>query len=185
VYPVLCGLTNKVLLATTCRRVTLDGTTSCPHVIVDLGKLDNEVVIVVLEEWLCIESGREQRFELRFGMSLVVLLDNLLETSVVELDKFGQVVDIGDNVGQVFLEEIKVFFARRILNHLSFLGVLCCIVPGDHILDLLLAITNPADDLLALDFLKCKDLVQFLLKRLVEPGLVLIGPFPAWWIWVL
>lgn len=50
---------------------------------------------------------------------------------------------------------------------------------GNHILDLLLAIADPADDLLALDFLKGKDLVQFLLKGLVEPAFILLGPFPA------
>lgn len=40
--------------------------------------------------------------------SHIVLLDNFLETGIVQLNILGQVVDIGDNVTQVLLEKQKI-----------------------------------------------------------------------------
>ena len=37
-----------------------------------------------------------------------MFLDDLLEARVVELGKLGEVVDVGDDVAQVFLEQVKV-----------------------------------------------------------------------------
>jgi len=158
-HPVLGRLANKILLATTSRRVALGRTSSRPDIVVDLGELDDESVVVVLEKGLCVQPCSKKRLKLLVGMRLVVLLDDLLEAGVVELHKLGQVVYVGNDVGQVLLEQIKLLLGWRILLGLVVLRALCNVVMGDDFLDLLLTVAYTADDFLALDFLKGKDLV--------------------------
>jgi hypothetical protein len=106
-----------------------------------------------------------------------VLLDDLLEASVVELGELGQVVDIGDDVAQILLEQVKVFVkgivvVRRVVLQLA-LGA------GDGLVDLFVRGSYAADDLVALDTDEGVDLVELLLElldkvllRLFVPGVV-------------
>lgn len=98
-----------------------------------------------------------------------MFLDDLLEARVVELGKLGEVVDVGDDVAQVFLEQVKVLLVLvgvpRIL-----LGARDCIV------DLLLGCCDATNDFLGLDALERVDLVELLLKLLDEALLRLFVP---------
>ena len=158
-HPVLGRLANKILLATTSRRVALGRTSSRPDIVVDLGELDDESVVVVLEKGLCVQPCSKKRLKLLVGMRLVVLLDNLLETGVVQLYEFGEIMYVGNDIRQVLLEQIELLLGWRILLGLVVLRVLCEIMAGNDFLDLLLTVANAADDLLALDFLKGENLV--------------------------
>lgn len=99
--------------------------------------------------------------------SHIVLLDNFLETGIVQLNILGQVVDIGDNVTQVLLEKQKIAVTGG-NNRASTTGIrrlmLRPIQARDDIRDLLLTCLYPAHDLLALHLLEGEDLVQFALE---------------------
>jgi hypothetical protein len=56
-YPVLGCLSHKVLLSTTCRRVTLDRVTLGSDQVIEPGKFHDERVVIVFEKWLGIQSG--------------------------------------------------------------------------------------------------------------------------------
>ena len=106
-----------------------------------------------------------------------MLLDDLLEARVVELGELGQVVDIGDDVAQIFLEQVEVLVKgvvalRRVVLQLA-LGA------SDSLVDLLVRGGDATDDLIALDADKGVDLVELLLElldkvllRLFVPGVV-------------
>ena len=48
-----------------------------------------------------------------------MLLDDLLEASIVQLGELGQVVHIGDDVAQILLEQLKVLLARAVTASLA------------------------------------------------------------------
>lgn len=100
-----------------------------------------------------------------------MLLDDLLEPRVVELRKLGQVVHVGDDVAQVFLEQVKV-----LLDRLAVLARRLLLCARDGILDLLLRRCYAADDLAALDALEGVDLVELRLQLLDEALLRLLVP---------
>lgn len=123
--PVFSGLADKVLLRTSSRRISLDGVTLGADQIVELGELDHECIVVVLEEGLGFESGGKNRLEMpprlfltNISLSNVVpktfkkssrsrtyimLLDNLLKPCVIQLRKLGEIMHIGDDVTQHLL----------------------------------------------------------------------------------
>jgi hypothetical protein len=115
-----------------------------------------------------------------------MLLDDLLEASVVQLSILGQVVDIGDDIAQVFFEQQKVFLGRLDILVEGSSTIFRAFAPGgvavqeaDHLIDLLFAGLDPPHDLARLDPLKGKDLVQLGLQELHERFLVVFGPFSS------
>lgn len=101
-----------------------------------------------------------------------MLLDDLLEARVVQLGELGQIVHVGDDVAQVLLEQLEVFLGRRLLARRKSIAVDF----AHDIGDLLLGRSDPADDLLGLDFLEGVDLVQLSLELLDEALLRLVVP---------
>lgn len=63
VNPILCGLTDKVLLTASCGAVAFYWVSSSPHKIVELGELDDKGIIVVAEKRLRFQSGSENGLE--------------------------------------------------------------------------------------------------------------------------
>jgi hypothetical protein len=104
---------------------------------------------------------------------LVVLLDNFLESGVVELCELGQVVYVRDDVRQILFQQ-QVFVLRR---HVDLLAPVAGLRPGNRIADFFFAGRDPTDDLLALHLLEGKDLVQLLLQLVDEALLILLVPF--------
>ena len=63
-HPVLCGLTDKVLLGTTGSGITTNGIALGPNQVIELGELDHKGIVIIAEEWLCIEACRKDRLEI-------------------------------------------------------------------------------------------------------------------------
>ena len=99
-----------------------------------------------------------------------MFLNNLLKTRVVELGELGEVVDVGNDVAQVLLEQVKVLFLGVAVLDGGVVGA------GDGIVDFLLRGCYAADNLLALDALEGVDLVELLLEMLDEALLRLLVP---------
>lgn len=85
-----------------------------------------------------------------------MLLDNLLETSIVQLGKLGEVVHVGNDVAQVFLEQQEVLLGGLLV---AILGIKA----AQDFADLLLRGLDAADNLLALNLLEGVDLIELLL----------------------
>lgn len=62
--PVFGGLADEILLGASRGRVALDGMAFGAHQIVELGQFEDEGVVVVLEEWLGIQAGGEDGFQM-------------------------------------------------------------------------------------------------------------------------
>lgn len=62
-----------------------------------------------------------------------MFLDDLIETGIVQLDEFSEVVNISDDVAQVFLEQGELLLGWSLLIQAAFRG------PRDDLLDLALA----------------------------------------------
>jgi hypothetical protein len=99
-----------------------------------------------------------------------MLLDDLVEASVVQLHELGQVVHIGDDIAEVLFEQHKVLLARALLAGPA------VVETSDHVFDLALADRNPSGDLHRLDLLLGMHLVELGLETLDESALVLLGP---------
>lgn len=164
--PVLGGLTHKVLLSTTSRGVTLDGVTTRADQVVELGELDNKSIVVVLEEGLGVKTDGEDGLEGPLG-HLIVLLDNLLEASVIETGELGQVMNIGNNIGQSLLEVLELLVIGRVVG----------VEGSNHSANLALGVLNAATNFAGLDLLEGVDLVEFGLQKTNKTLLVLISPF--------
>lgn len=116
-------------------------------------------------------------------MTYVVLFDNLLKASVVQLNVFRQVVNIRDDVAQVFLQQQEVLICGLMsLRQLSFSRLTQSL---DNLVDFLLASLYPPHYFIALQFLKGKHLVQFALEHRDKVLLVVLGPWSAFRLWVL
>ena len=102
-YPVLGCLSDEILLLATCCGVTFDRTTTCANLIVEFGKIDNSLIIVVLEEWPCIETSSKHRLEMPMG-HLVMLLDDLLKAGIIQLGELGKIMHIRDDIRKILLE---------------------------------------------------------------------------------
>lgn len=186
-HPVLGRLADEVLLLSSRGAVSLGRVPSRADKIIELGKLHNEGIIVVLEERLGLETGREDRFEIPSRLFLpllatpfegatdthIVLLDDLLKARVVQLGELGQVMHVGDDIAQVLLEQNEILVRGRGLAMAS--GGLT-VEAGDDLVDLALAGLDAADDLLTLDALEGEDLVELALEQGDEALLVLLGP---------
>jgi hypothetical protein len=114
-----------------------------------------------------------------------MLFNNLLETGIIQLGIFSQIVDVGDDVAQIFLQEQKVAIGGVCMLYTSSPGI--SILPsrlvqaGDDFGDFFLAGLDAAHDLFALDLLEGEDLIQFALEQGDEVFLVFFGPRLAFW----
>ena len=106
--PVLCRLTNKVLLPPSRGAVPFDRISSGPYIIVELRKSDYESIVIALEKWLSFQTRSEDGFEvpgrlfLHAHVSIVVpsirrtsvlgfyimFLDNFLKARIIQLCEF-------------------------------------------------------------------------------------------------
>lgn len=190
VDPVLCGLSDKAGLGATGGGVALDGVASGSDEIVELGQLDDGGVVVFFVKGLGLESGVEGRSQVPAGLflyfgkwlasslewtwdvlfSYIVLLDDFVKAGIVELDKLGQVVDVGNDVGQVLLEQDKLFLAWAVLTKAALLET------GDDVPDLALGDGDAAGNLHGLDLLLGVDLFQLGLEAAYEARLVVLAP---------
>jgi len=107
-----------------------------------------------------------------------MLLNNLLKASVVQLSEASQIMDIGNDVAQILLQQHKVFLERDIvLSTARLIGsVLMLVCLGNDGVDFCFAGLDPLDNLLTLDLLEGEDLVQLSLELLHEPLLILFRP---------
>lgn len=189
VDPIFGGLANEVLLLSTSGRVALDGVTAGTDDVVELRELDNVVVVVILEERLALEASGEDRLESPTGVFLqrvsvnwclrrmqtyVMLLNDLLETRVVQLSELGEVVYVGDDVAQVFLQQVEILLERVLI--LASLLRLVFLRASDCGIDFFVRSRYTSDDLFALDAYEAVDLVEFLLELLDEALLRLLVP---------
>ena len=116
-----------------------------------------------------------------------MLLDDLLETSVVELCEASEVMNIGDDVAQIFLQQHEVLFqghivlstARRVWRLLVLVRL------SNDIVDLSFTGLYSLDNFLALDLLKGEHLVQFSLQLLHEALLIFLSPCLSLWLRVV
>lgn len=76
VNPILCGLTDKVLLPASGGAVALNWVSSSPHEIVELRELDYKGIIIVAKKRLCFQSGSEDRLEAPRFLFLYVPFSN-------------------------------------------------------------------------------------------------------------
>lgn len=111
-----------------------------------------------------------------------MLLNNLLEPSVIQLCKLGQIVYIGNNIAQIFFQELKVLLGWRL--DMSSLGLVGLGRPRDDVLDLLFRCLYPANNVVTPDMLESEDLVQLLLKLSNKACFVILGPCLPGWVWV-
>jgi hypothetical protein len=106
-----------------------------------------------------------------------MLLDDLLEASVVQLREFGQVMHVRDDIAQVCLEEQEVLIGRAASSASVLPSVSRTVLKtGDDIVDLSLTRLNTMDYLVALDLLERKDLVELALQQRDESLLILLCP---------
>lgn len=98
-YPVLCCLANKVLLATTCRAVSLDWVSSGSYQVVKFRELDNKSIVVVLEKRFRFQTRSKDGFQVPGCLFLdtisiisankvatgtnIVLLDDFLKSGII------------------------------------------------------------------------------------------------------
>ena len=201
--PVLGRLTDEILLRTARSRVTFDRLAFRPDEVVQFGELDNKGIIVIFEERLRIEAGREDGLKMPASFFLedvsfspktkkkrdrerekkktyIMLFDNLLKSRIIQLCELGQIMHISDDVTQHLLEEPKVLIGRsasaRTDGAPSPRRVRGPIETGHHARNLLLAGLDAADDLLALDFLEVEDLVELALEQTHKVLLVVFRP---------
>jgi hypothetical protein len=98
-----------------------------------------------------------------------VLLEEFVESSIIELRELGQVVDICNNVAEIFFEEKVILLSWCIRSLVVSLR--------DSLVDFRVCNLDTLDDFLTLDLLKGKDFIKFALKLLYELLLVVIRPF--------
>lgn len=109
--PVFGGRADEVLLGTACGAVALDGVAAGPDLVVKAGKFNNQGIIIVFEERFGLQTSCKDRLQVPIGL-LIVLLDDLLEACVVELGELGEIMDVGNDITQVLLQEHEFFLAR-------------------------------------------------------------------------
>ena len=94
-----------------------------------------------------------------WGDAYVVLLDYLLKAGVVELSELGKIVDVGNDVAEVFLEEHKIILGGTLVKVI--LGLIARLLKSlNDFKDLFLGSQYSTTDIVAPHMLKGKDLVQ-------------------------
>ena len=123
-YPVFGRLPDEVLLASSSCTVTFDRVSPCSYKVVEPRELDNELIVIVLEERFCFQSCGEDWLEVPLCLFLhsvsigschargvkvlnrphVMLFNNLLKASIVQLREFCQIVHIGNDITQILFQ---------------------------------------------------------------------------------
>ncbi len=82
-YPILCGSSDEILLASSCSTVTLNRHSSGTDKVVKLGELDNKGIVVILKERLGFESCSEDGLQVpaRLFLARVSIMFCRLESS--------------------------------------------------------------------------------------------------------
>ena len=196
VNPVLGRLADEALLAPTGGTVAPNGVSSTSDEVVQLRQLDHKGIVVLLEEGLRVQPGREDGLQMPRRLFLdatraaeptkttkpqentttyIVLLDDLQEAGIVERRESGKVVHVGYDVAEIGLEEVKVFVDRLGLIRAQARGPAAVEVAHD-VLDGLIGRLDPSDNLFALLALEGEDLIQLGLEPGHEAALVVGGP---------
>lgn len=68
--PILGRLSDEILLAAACGTVASNGMSTGPHEIIELGELDDECIVVVLEERFRLQPGCKDRLEVPLRLFL-------------------------------------------------------------------------------------------------------------------
>lgn len=71
VHPVFGGLPDEVLLASTSCTVTFDRVSPRSYKVVELGELDDERIVIILEEGLRFQSCGKDRLKMPFCLFLL------------------------------------------------------------------------------------------------------------------
>lgn len=108
-----------------------------------------------------------------------MLLDNLLEPGVVQLNKFSQIMDIGNDIAEHLLkhQEIRIRGGGPRGSSTLATGIGRAIQTGDHIVHLELALFDALDNLLTLPLLEQEHLLQFTLEQGHKARFIVLGPF--------
>jgi len=102
-----------------------------------------------------------------------MLLDDLLETCVVQLGVLGQIVDISNDVAEIGLEQLKIIL--EVLVGIS-VGRAESFLTLDNLLHLDFAGLDSGNYLLALEFLEGKDFVELSFELLNEGSFIVVRP---------
>lgn len=96
-----------------------------------------------------------------------MFFDDLLETRVIQLGEFSQVVDVGDDIAQNLFEKQKILVAGQQSSGPVVTGVSRIesgsVHPGNDIVDVLLDRLNATYNLLTLQPLEVEHLIQLAL----------------------
>lgn len=117
-----------------------------------------------------------------------MLLDDFLETGIIELCELCKIMHVRDNIAQILLQELKVLLSRALARFGPILargirrGILSPrwwsgIEFFHDILDLFLGHLDAADDLAGLDLLEGENLLELCLEDFNEGLLVVFCPF--------
>ena len=119
-----------------------------------------------------------------------MFLNDLLKSCVIELCKLCKIVNIGDDVAQVFFQQHEVILCRHIILSQSCASILrrlgaSLIQTRNHVVDLFLARFDPSYDLPRFDSLECEDLIKLALQLGNERLLVIFVPLSPLWLGLL
>jgi hypothetical protein len=191
--PVFRCLSNEVALAATRRAVALDWVTSRPNDVKEPRKLHNIRIVVVLEERAFLQPRCKSRLEdpTSFFLQLlallprrgrrthIMLLDNLLESGVIDLHKLGEIMHIRNDIAQILLQHHELLLSRGVV---VFDGTISAhrasaVQPRNNIIYLPPTRLDPPLDLPRLALLPCIHPVQLCVEGVNERRLFLLGPF--------
>src|SRR5688572_3801525 len=102
-----------------------------------------------------------------------MLLDDLVKASVVELNKFGKVMDVGDDIAKVFLEQHELLLTRAGIAKIPLIEAV------DDFMDLSFTNCDASRDLHGLYLLLGVDLLKLLLELGDKARLILLSPLIA------
>lgn len=107
-----------------------------------------------------------------------MLLDDLLEASVIQLCELCQVVYVRDDVAQLQFQQVKVLGRRLFFTGVADITLrrLSRVQHLDHPLDIFLAILDALVDFHRLELFEVIHLVQFVKEPLDERRLIFVGP---------
>lgn len=102
-----------------------------------------------------------------------MFLDDLVEAGIVQLNEFGEIVDVRDNITEVFLEKHKLLLAGAGLVDVALVEAV------DDIANFSFADCYAPRDLHGLHLLLRVDLLELLIQLADEACLVILGPLIA------
>jgi len=102
----------------------------------------------------------------------IVFLNDLGETSVIQLGELGQIVDIRNNVTQVLFQQFIILLSRGIVAASSRVG--------NDAVDFDLGSLNSLDDFLGSHLLEGENLVEFSFQLFDEAMFIIVGPAFGW-----